>query len=315
MLGQLEYGSIGPAARQHEGTPYLRIAVFTKNLLNPAYEGARLGADRAASRVGATTAHYVPRKPDDPMEQTALIEKALAESPDAFVLVPAHPTAVSNAIRAINDHGIPLVAFVNRLTAGDCVSFVSSDDYDLALNVAHRVFDQLGGSGKVAIVEGPDDSVTSIPRVKGFRDAAAEATGIDIVGSSDGGFLREPAREAMTRMLDQQPRIDAVLAANDSMALGVLDALEAAGRSALVAGINAIPEAIEAIKADHMLCTADFNAMNMAYIATECAIRHLQGEPVPGEIMLPVQVVDRYNCALWDKPFAERQCPSLREVL
>jgi ribose transport system substrate-binding protein len=60
-------------------------------------------------------------------------------------------------------------------------------------------------------------------------------------------------------MLDQQPQIDAVLAANDSMALGVLDALKAAGRSALVAGINAIPEAIEAIKSGHMLCSADFN--------------------------------------------------------
>lgn len=72
------------------------------------------------------------------------------------------------------------------------------------------------------------------------RQAAAEYAGIDIVDSSEGAFLREPAREAMTRMLDQQPRIDAVLAANDSMALGVLDALKAAGRSKLVAGINAI---------------------------------------------------------------------------
>jgi len=293
----------------------MRIAVFTKNLLNPAYEGARLGADRAAARLGATTAHYVPQKPDDPAEQIALIEKALADSPDAFVLVPAHPTAVNDAIRAINDRGVPLVAFVNRLTAGDCVSFVSSDDYELSLKVAHHVFDNLSGSGKVVIVEGPHDSVTNVPRVKGFRDAAAEYAAIDIVGSSEGAFLRDPAREAMTRMLGLQPRVDAVLAANDSMALGVLDALEAAGRSALVAGINAIPEAIEAIKSGHMLCTADFNAMNMAYIATECAIRHLRGEPIPGEVMLPVQIVDRYNCALWDMPFAERRCPGLREVL
>jgi ribose transport system substrate-binding protein len=293
----------------------LRIAVFTKNLLNPAYEGARLGADRAAARLGATTAHYVPQEPDDPVEQTALIEKALAESPDAFVLVPAHPTAVSDAIRTINESGIPLVTFINRLTAGDCVALVSSDDYALASNIAHHVFDQLDGIGKVVIVEGPDDSITSIPRVQGFRDADAENTGIEVVGFCAGAFLREPAREAMARMLDQQPQVDAVLAANDSMALGVLDALDEAGRSALVAGINAIPEAIEAIKTGRMFCTADFNAMNMAYVATECAIRHLQGGAVPDEIMLPAQLVDRDNYALWDKPFAERECPSLREVL
>jgi ribose transport system substrate-binding protein len=293
----------------------LRIAIFTKNLLNPAYEGARLGADRAAARFGATTVHYVPQKPDDPEEQAALIEKALAESPDAFVLVPAHPTAVDDAIRTINDCGIPLIAFVNRLTAGECVSFVSSDDYLLASNVARRVFEHLGGSGNVVIVEGPDDSVTSVPRVDAFQDAASGYVGINLVASCQGSFLREAAREAMTRLLGQEPRVDAVMAANDSMALGALDALETAGRSAQVAGINAIPEAIQAIKSGRMLCTADFNAMNMAYVATECAIRHLQGEQVPGEIMLPAQIVDRDNYSFWNKPFAERECPSWREVV
>ncbi len=37
-----------------------RIAVFTKNRTNPAYEAARLGADRTAARLGAITVHYVP---------------------------------------------------------------------------------------------------------------------------------------------------------------------------------------------------------------------------------------------------------------
>jgi ribose transport system substrate-binding protein len=292
----------------------LRIAVFTKNMLNPAYEGARLGADRAAARFGASTVHYVPQKPDDPEEQSALIEKALAERPDAIVLVPAHATAVNEAILAINQTGIPLVAFVNRLTAGDCVSFVSSDDYLLAMDVARNVFDHIG-SGRAVIVEGPEDSVTSVPRVQGFKDTAAEYPGIDVVGSCQGAFLREPAREAVTLTLERIPHVDAVLAANDSMALGVLDALDAAGRSALVAGINAIPEAIEAVKSGRMLCTSDFNAMNMAYVATEAAIRHLQGETVPSEIMLPVQVIDRDNYAAWDKPFAERDCPSWQDVV
>ena len=41
-----------------------RIAVFTKNRTNPAYAAARLGADRTAARLGATTVHYVPDTPD-----------------------------------------------------------------------------------------------------------------------------------------------------------------------------------------------------------------------------------------------------------
>ena len=63
-----------------------RIAVFTKNRTNPAYEAARLGADRVAERFGATTTHYVPDVPDDVPQQIALIGRAIAERPDAAVL-------------------------------------------------------------------------------------------------------------------------------------------------------------------------------------------------------------------------------------
>jgi ribose transport system substrate-binding protein len=62
-----------------------------------------------------------------------------------------------------------------------------------------------------------------------------------------------------------------------------------------VVGVNAIPQAIDAIREGRMLATADFNAMQMCALATECAIRHLRGEAVPAEIELPVAIVERRN--------------------
>ena len=103
------------------------------------------------------------------------------------------------------------------------------------------------------------------------------------------------------------------------MAMGVLDALRAAGgtegRKAAVAGVNAIPEAVAAIRRGEMLATADFNAMRMAYLATECAVRHLRGETVPATIDLPVDIVDRGNAHLWDLPYEQRPIPTLEETL
>ena len=64
-----------------------------------------------------------------------------------------------------------------------------------------------------------------------------------------------------------------------------------------------------------MLATVDFDAMSMACIATEAALRHLRGESVPSRIMLPVQIVDASNYANWDRPYAERDCPSWAEVM
>ena len=64
----------------------MRLAVFTKNLTNPAYCAARLGAERAAAALGGVEVlHFVPQTPDDPAQQSALIDEALvAASPDEF---------------------------------------------------------------------------------------------------------------------------------------------------------------------------------------------------------------------------------------
>lgn len=291
------------------------VAVFTKNRINPAYHGARLAADRVAARFGGRTQHYVPATPDDPVEQSALIDQALAARPDAIAFVPAHPTAVNDAVARINQAGIPIVNLINRLTAGDAVSFVGSDDRALAIAVATRLFETLGGAGTVAILEGPPGVVTGAARLDGFRAAARRFPGIALVGSADGAFLREPGRRATETLLGTLPRLDGILAANDMMALGALDALDAAGRTARVIGVNALPEAIDAIKQGRLLATADFDAFKLAAVATEAAFRHLRGEPVPREILLPVQVVDRANCAAWDKPIEAREPPRWDDVV
>ncbi len=293
----------------------MRIAVFTKNKTNPAYAAARLGADRAAEQLGAETVHFVPAKGDDPDGQSELIDGALAMRVDAIVLAPVHPTRVNAAIARINAAGTPLFAFVNPIPAGRCVSSVGADDYALGLGIAQYLFAHLDGRGRVLVVSGPAESVSSIARVRAFRDAVAPLPAIAIVGTCLGDYVREKARDAVARWLAANDGFDACLAANDVMALGVVDALCAAGRRAAVAGVNAIPEAIAAIKGGDMLATVDFSAMRMAYLATECAVRHLRGEPVPADLQLPAEIVDRGNCDAWDLPFEQRPLPALAETL
>src|SRR5476651_2389253 len=70
------------------------IAVFTKNLVNPAYAAARLAVDRVAAEAGARTIHYAPQTPDNVAEQKALVTEALAARPAAVVLNPADDVAM-----------------------------------------------------------------------------------------------------------------------------------------------------------------------------------------------------------------------------
>lgn len=294
----------------------MKIAVFTKNSSNPAYTGARLGADIAARNLGAETLHFVPETPDDAAQQSALVDKALEASPDAVVMSPVHPTLVDDAMRRIQAAGIPIVALVSPVTSVPCVSFVNSDDYSLAIAIARYLFEHLGGKGQVLIVSGHASSPTSNERLRGFADAAMQYPDISIIDTVVGDYIRPTAHARTAQWLAAHPdtTLDACLVANDIMALGVIDALAAVDRKAAVVSVNAIPEAIPAIRAGTLLATADFNAMRMAYLAAECAVRHVNGEIVPDRVVLPVQIVDRNNCHLWDRPYEERSVLTLSEL-
>ena len=293
----------------------MKIAVFTKNRSNPAYDAARLGADRAAGALGAWAVHFVPKKGDDPEEQSALVDEALALAPDAIVFAPVHATRVNEAIGRIHAAGVPLFGFVNPIPSVPCISYVGANDYALGFALAQYLYAHLEGRGKVLVVSGPLASVTSIDRVRAFADAAKSFPGISIAGTCVGDYRRDTARDNVARWLAANGGFDGCLAANDIMAVGVVDALRAAGGRSAVAGVNAIPEAITAIRRGEMLATADFNAMRMAYLATECAVRHLRGEQVPAKIELPAEIVDRHNCESWNLPYERRPIPTLKETL
>lgn len=292
-----------------------RLAVFTKNRTNPAYAAARLGAERAARRHGASVVHYVPQKPDDIDEQIALIDEALATKPDAFIFVPVHVTAVRDAIGRVHSAGIPVVNLLNRIDTDNFVSFVGSDDYGLACAIAVYLARHLNGRGNIVLVEGMPGAPTSVDRMRGFRDALEDYPAIEVLATLAGEYQQPAARNAMDAFLSSpHARLDAVVSANDAMALGAIEALAAHGKRATVTGVNAVPNAIDAIKSGALLATADFDAMKLACLATEAAIRHLRGEPVPREIILPVQIVDRTNYAAWDKPLEARECPDWQRV-
>lgn len=293
----------------------MRLAVFTKNKTNPAYAAARLGAERTAARFGASVTHYVPRKPDDVDEQTALVAQALAARPDAFVFVPVHVTDMKEPISRALEAGVPVANFLNRIDAPGFLTFAGADDYALAKEIAIYLGRHLGGRGRIVMVEGMPGATTNTDRIRGFRDALAAFPEIEVLTTLQGEYQQDAARRVTDAFLSSGTPIEAVIAANDSMALGVIEALEARGRHAIVTGVNAVPDAIEAIKRGALAATVDFDAMKIASIATEAAIRHLRGETVPREIMLPARIVDRTNYGAWDKPLEARELPRWEEIV
>ena len=290
------------------------LAVFTKNRINPAYTAARMAVDRVAAEAGARTIHYVPETPDDVGQQKALVGEALAARVDAVVLNPTDDVKMQEDLARLAEAGIPVALFINRMN-GPALTFVGSDDVAIGRRVATALFEGMGGKGKVVGLEGPPSAPTSRDRVRGLRETLARFPNIELLGLSIGHLQQAPAKEAMAALLARHPVIDGVWTANDLMAFGALDALQAAGRTAKVVGINGLPAAIEHIERGTMVASADFSAFNIAAIAARAVLRHLAGQPVPKEIMVPAELIDRLNCQRWKVPFAERPCPAWEEIV
>ena len=202
----------------------------------------------------------------------------------------------------------------NRLP-GKFITFVGADDYDIGYREAMYLFDKMGRAGKIVVLEGTPAAPTSRERLRGYARAFAETPGIEVLASGAGNFQEADGKRVMAKFLADHPAIDAVLSANDSMALGALAALNEANRTATVMGINGILAAVKQIEAGAMLATVDFNMFKIGCTAARAAVRHLDGEPLPEQIILPAEVIDRSNYKAWLVPVEQRSCPDWTEVV
>jgi ribose transport system substrate-binding protein len=291
------------------------IAVFTKNLTNPYFQAVRVGTETAAKTLGVKVIQYVPTKPDSIPEQLSQVEDVIVKKPDAIVFIPVDYKALVPAVEKINAAHIPVTNITDRSAAGDFIAFVGADDYSIGLAIGKRLLTGIGGKGNVIILEGVKGSLTSTNRVRGFTDALKEFPNVKLLASQPGNFQRLNALQVMENLMQSFPSIDGVLAANDPMAVGAIEALEGANRKALVIGINGSKEAVELIKSGKLLASGDFNGFIQGCIGTEIAVRNLRKQSTPKEVMLKPIVIDKTNLAPYETPVEQRACPTLEQIV
>lgn len=292
-----------------------RIAVFTKNQTNPYFQMVRLGADSAAAQLNVRVVHYVPTTADSIPDQMNQVEDAVTKRPDAVVFIPVDFKAMAPGVKRFNDAGIPVVNITDKVESGDIVSFLGADDYSLGLATARLLFDKMGRRGNIVVLEGVRGVLTSSERMRGFTKALEEFPDVKLLASQPANYQRLQALQVMENLLQAHAVIEGVLAANDSMALGAIEALEGAHRKALVVGINGTKEAIDAIKSGKLLASGDYNGYLQGCMGTMAAVRHLRKLPVPRQIVFPTNVIDASNYQNFEVADAQRSCPSWESVV
>jgi ribose transport system substrate-binding protein len=298
----------GPQARAET------IAVFTRSQGSPIFSALRAGAGVAAKTLGVEVINYVPSTADSVAEQNKLVDDAIKDKPAAIVFGPVDFTQAQGSVDKINAAHIPLVNVNERLSGGVVVGYVGTDDVALARETGRSLIKALGNKGNVVILDGPDSNLTAQGRAKGFRDVIKEFPDVKLLAGKSANYVRATGKQVTTEFLRSFPQIDGILAANDPMAIGAVDALKAAGKKSTVVGINASREVMDLIKSGDVAGSGDYDSFVQGCLALEMAVRSVRKEDVPKEVMLKPMVIDKTNYAPFDQAYDKRECPTLASV-
>jgi len=162
--------------------------------------------------------------------------------------------------------------------------------------VGNYLGEKLGKKAKVIIIEGNPGADNAKQRKEGFMKSVAKYE-LELLESTTAHWETEEANTVMTNLLTRFPNVQGVMCANDSMALGVVKAIEAAGKidKVAVVGFDNIAACQALIKEGKMLATVDQFGPEMAANAIKVGFRILKGEKIAGWEKTPVEVVSKEN--------------------
>lgn len=278
-----------------------RIALIMKSLANEFFSTMADGATAHQAEHAGEYELVVNGIKDerDLARQVALVEEMAASGVQAIVIAPADSKALVPALRRAQQAGIAIVNIDNRLDAdvlqqeGIDIPFVGPDNKAGAKKVGDFLASKLAAGDAVGVLEGIRTSFNAQQRREGFEAAMKEA-GIEIVDSQSAEWEMSKANTVASSMLSEHPEIKAVLAANDSMALGAVAAVKAVGRTGevLVVGFDNISAVQQAIREDKVLATADQYGGQLAVFGIEAALKILENsETVPEDVETPVDLI------------------------
>ncbi|MCJ7675098.1 MAG: sugar ABC transporter substrate-binding protein [Sedimentisphaerales bacterium] len=234
----------------------------------------------------------------DVAQQIQFVELMIAQQVNAIVIAPADSRALVAVCKRAMDAGIIVVNIDNKFDEtvladkGVKIPFVGPDNRKGARLAGEYLAKKLKPGDDVAIIEGAPNTFNGIQRKLGFEDAMKPA-GMDIVSSQSGYWEMEKANQVVSGVIIEHPQLKAILCSNDSMALGALAALKAAGRAndVLLVGFDNISAVQKLLKAGEIVCTIDQHADKLAVYGIDYALEMLKNKSLPADRETPVDLI------------------------
>ena len=276
--------------------PVAKMIIIVKSMDNEFWDTMIAGAKQAGKDLNIEIEALAPIKPYNVEEQLRFMEEGITKGVDAILVVAGDSKGIVPGIEKANAAGIPVVTPNTRAAGGKVVSWTGAANYDAGYEVAKYVLAQLGASKKIIYLEGTPGNQTAVDRMEGAKKAIADA-GATLLASQTAKFSRVDGQNVMENLLQQFPEIDAVICGNDEMALGAIEAIDAAGRldKIKVSGFDGNSDAKKAIAAGRLLASGDQRPDTQAYWGVVAAYAALRGMPCPKDIYLAAPIINKEN--------------------
>lgn len=271
------------------------VGLALSTLQNPFFVTLRDGAQEAADEAGIEL--VVADAQDDAQTQADDLQNFVSQGVDVIVVNPVDSAAVVPSIEAANEAGIPVVTVDRGAEGGDIASHIASDNVLGGQLAGEYLFEQIGGSGNVAMLEGVPGTSAARDRGEGFTNALDEAADVELAADQTANFNREEGFTVAQNILQSNPELDGIFAQNDEMALGAIEAAREAGvlEDLVVVGFDATDDALTAIEAGDMAASVAQQPDVLGARGIETAAAIITGEDVEAEQPVEVQLVTADN--------------------
>ncbi len=285
------------------------MAKFDDNFLTV----LRNGMEAKSAELGVSL--QIEDAQDDVAKQLDQINNFIASGVSAIIVNPVDTSATQAMSDAAAAANIPLV-YVNRQpvnvdTLPDNQAFVASNEVDSGTLETIEVCAQLKAAGKdnanVYVMMGQLSNQAAVQRTADIHDVMAAgkcAVTLNIIDEQTANWSREEAQNLMTNWLSTGAAFDGVIANNDEMAIGAIQAIKAAGidmATVVVGGVDATQDALAAMQAGDLDVTVFQDAAGQGAGALDAAIKLSKGEAVDQKVYIPFQLVTAANVADYAK--------------
>jgi simple sugar transport system substrate-binding protein len=236
--------------------------------------------------------------------QIRAVRSFITQGVDAIVLAPIVETGWDPVLREAKRAKIPVILTDRTIKTDDqslFACFIGSDFYEEGRMAADWLAKKTGGKGRIVELQGTPGSAPANERRKAFGDAIAKYPGLKIIDSQSGNFERSTGKVVMEALLKKHDKsIDVVYAHNDDMALGAIQAVEAAGlkpgKDIVIVSIDAIKEAVQAVVDGKINCTVECNPLFGPKVYDTVA-KLVAGGTVPKKAFNTDELFDSTNAA------------------